>query len=79
MVIAPVGQTTRHCPQLTQVVSDSFLPKGGNLHLGTPLSESQDAYALHLMAHRTQSPQSMHLFGFLTITGELVSRGSSSL
>ena len=79
IVIAPVGQYTRHCPQFTQLVwaigrsnaveTRASAPLLVNSRTPSPCSSEQ---AL------TQSPQRMHLFMFLTIDGELVSIGCTS-
>src|SRR5699024_6121699 len=80
MEMAPVGQYTRHCPQLTHWVSTIFLlnagitiasvPRYANPSAPIPWSSSQA---------RTQSPQRIHLLGSRTIEGELSSISRISL
>ena len=79
ILIAPVGQTTLHCPQFTQSVSAIFLLNAGVTRAFVPRYAKSIALTDCTLSHiRTQSPQRIHLFGSRTIDGELKSSGYCS-
>ena len=61
IVIAPVGQYTRHWPQFTQSVSAIFLLKAGITVASVPLNAKPRAPIPCISSHAlTQSPQRIH-------------------
>ena len=68
IVIAAVGQTAAHWPQLTQSVSTISLPKAGLTTILAPRWAKSMAptccTSLHIL---TQSPHRIHLLGSLTM------------
>ena len=76
MVIAPVGHTAAHCPQLTHSVCAISLPKAGLTTISAPLPAKSMAPTCCTSLHmRTQSPQRMHLSGSRTIDNDEASTG----